>query len=184
MYIITPPTVEPVTIAEAALAARVDGAEWDDILTAAIKAARLVCEQAIGRRLMTTVERIELEDWPSSFDRFNVYRPTAVAVSYWNGSAWANLTSGTHYVWAADGYRFGLAPALNTSWPTLGDIAFGPRVRIDATSGESSAANVDEGAKTFIKALAAVMVKDPTLTATDAMSAQPLLRGLLDHLRV
>ena len=60
MYTLTPPTVEPVTLDEAKLAARVDGAQWDDIITPAIASARQLAEQHTGRRFMSQVLRFEL----------------------------------------------------------------------------------------------------------------------------
>jgi hypothetical protein len=183
MYILTHPEAEPVGLEEAKLAARVDGIEWDDIVTAAIKSARLTCEQLIGRRLMTTVERIELADWPLSKDVFAVYRPDAVDVSYWDGAQWLVLQDGVGYAWASVCSGFSVVPVLNGAFPVLGDIAIGSRVRIDATSGAPLAADVDEGAKTYIKALVSLNIHDPTMTANDAPNAS-LLSGLVDHLRV
>jgi hypothetical protein len=182
MYTLTQPTLEPVTLAEAKLSARVDGSEWDDIISGAITAARQVAEQETGRRFMSQVVRFELTDWPDELDLFAVYRPTAVAVSYWDGSAWVALTSGTDYAWAPVDTGFSVVPPLSGSFPTLGEVAIGPLVRIDATVGATDAANVEGCVKTFIKALVTIMVHDPALTADTAASA--LLRGLLDPVRV
>ena len=181
MYTLTNPTTEPVTLAEAKLAARVDGSDWDAIITAAIVAARQVAEQETGRRFISQTWRIELTDWPAEADVFPVYRPTAVAVSYWNGSGWTTLTDATQVAWGIVQGGFSVVPPLAGAFPTLVDVAVGPRVRIDVTSGEATAATVPECAKTFIKALVTVMLHDPALTATDA--ANPLLRSLLDPLR-
>ena len=181
MYTLTQPTLEPVTLAEAKVSARVDGPEWDDIITGAIVAARQVAEQEAGMRFIAQVTRAEFTDWPATTDVIPVYRPSAVAVSYWDGATWATLTNGTHYAWAAVDGGFVLAPPLSGSLPTLGAIAIGPRVRIDATSGEATAATVPQCVKLFIGALVTIMVHDPALSASDA--ANPLLRGLLDPVR-
>ena len=181
MHLLTAPTVEPVTLDEAKLSARVDGSEWDDLITGYIAAARQVAEQETGARFITQTQRAEFTDWPTVADIIPVYRPSAVAVSYWNGSAWVTLTNVTHYAWAAVDGGFVIAPPLNGALPTLGSIAIGPRVRIDATSGEATAATVPQCVKTFIGALVTLMVHDPALTASDA--ATPLLRGLLNPVR-
>lgn len=181
MHLLTAPTVEPVTLDEAKLSARVDGSEWDGIITGAIAAARQVAEQETGRRFLTQTWRLDLDDWPAADDVFALYRPTAVAVSYWTGSAYTALATPAGFAWAPVGNGFSIVPALNTSFPALGDIAIGARVRIDATVGEATAATVDECVKTFIKALVTVMVHEPALSATDG--ASPLLRGLLDPVR-
>ena len=181
MHLLTAPTIEPVTLAEAKLAARVDGLEWDAIITAAIAAARQVAEQETGLRFLTQTWRIERADWPSSADIFPVYRPTAVAVSYWNGSSRTTLTNATQVAWGIVLGGFSMVPPLAGAFPAPADVAVGPRVRIDVTSGDAAAVTVPECAKTFIKALVTVMLHDPALAATDA--ANPLLRSLLDPLR-
>jgi hypothetical protein len=181
MHLLTAPTIEPVTLEQAKIAARVDGPEWDDIITAAIVAARQVAEQETGQRFITQTWRIELADWPASTDIFAVYRPSAVAVSYWTGSAWVTLTNATQVAWGIVQGGFAVVPPLSGSFPALGDVAIGPRVRLDVTSGEPDASTVPECVKTFIKALVTVMVHDPALQASDA--AGPLLRGLLDPVR-
>ena len=181
MYLLTPPSAEPVTLAEAKLSARLDGPEWDDLITGYIAAARQVAEQETGARFIAQTQRAEFTDWPGVTDTIPVSRPTAVAVSYWSGLAWVGLTDGTHYAWAAVDGGFVIAPPLNGTLPTLGEIAIGPRVRIDATSGEATAATVPQCVKMFIGALVTLMVHDPALTASDA--ATPLLRGLLNPVR-
>lgn len=181
MHLLTAPSIEPVTLEQAKLAARVDGPEWDDIVTAAIVAARQVAEQETGVRFIAQTWRIELADWPAAADVFAVYRPTAVAVSYWNGSAWVTLTNATQVAWGIVQGGFSVVPPLSGSFPQLVDVAIGPRVRLDVTSGAADATGVPECVKTFVKALVSIMVHDPALQATEA--ASPLLRGLLDPVR-
>lgn len=181
MHLLTAPTIEPVTLEQAKIAARVDGPEWDDIITGAIVAARQVAEQETGVRFIAQTWRIELPDWPAGDDVFPVYRPTAVAVSYWDGAAWVTLTNATQVAWGIVPGGFSVVPPLNGSFPQLADVAIGPRVRLDVTSGAADATGVPECVKTFVKALVTVMVHDPALNAKDA--ANPLLRGLLDPVR-
>ena len=178
MYLLTAPTLEPVTVDEAKASARVDGPEWDDIIAGAIVSAREVAEQETGQRFIAQTWRTELADWPAAGDVFAVHRPSAVAVSYWDGSAFQTLSG---FAWAPVDGGFGVVPALASSFPTLGEIAIGPRVRIDATAGAATAADVRECVKTFIKALVTVMVHDPALSAHDA--AGPLLLRMLDPVR-
>ena len=104
---------------------------------------------------------------------------------YWNGSAWVTL-SGAGYVFAAINAGTRLAPALNTDWPPLGDIALGPRVRIDLTAGVAaeSADTVPECVKTFITALVGQMIQAPQLNANQTLQDQPLLARLLDSQRL
>jgi uncharacterized phiE125 gp8 family phage protein len=184
MLIITPLQSEPVTVEEAMAAARLDDAEtWTPIVAAHISAAREYCEHLAGRFLMQQTLRAELTDWPSAGQVLPVYRPSAVAVSYWNGSAFVVLDPAA-YAWDASGQGFEVAPALGTDWPELAEKAVGHRVRIDATAGAETSDQVPACAKLFIKALVVLMIDSPTLTAQRAVEANQYLVRILDPLRL
>lgn len=183
MILLTAPTLEPVTVADAKLAARLDGSHWDGIVAGAISAAREVAEHETGQRFMQQTWRAELVDWPAPTDLLPFLRPSAVAVSYWNGSIWATLATNA-YVWVPQGNHLALAPALGATWPELGAVALGPRVRIDATLGSATTATVPPAAVQFIKALVAVMAADPSLTAMDALGSSAYLPRMLDPVRL
>lgn len=183
MRLLTAPTAEPVTVADAKLAARLDGGHWDGIVAGAIAAAREVAEHEAGRRFMAQTWREELVDWPAPTDVLAFLDPTAVAVQYWTGSDWAVL-AGSAYVWVPQDAGIALAPAQGASWPALGAVALGPRVRIDVTLGAADAAAVPPSAVQFIKALVAVMAADPSLTAMDALGRSAYLPRMLDPVRL
>ena len=185
LYLLTPPAAEPVDVDDCKLALRIDGDEFDVLLPGLIAAARQVAEQETGRAFITQTWRTELDDWPTEDDEIRVYRPTACAVTYWDGGAWVAL-AGSEYVFASISTGTRLAPALNTSWPELGDIALGPRVRIDLTAGAAavSADTVPECVRTYITALVGQMIQSPQLTATQAAQAHALLARLLDSQRL
>jgi uncharacterized phiE125 gp8 family phage protein len=191
-YLLTPPTAEPVTLVQAKVAARVDDTAFDAIIAAAIPAARVIAEHETGRRLVQQTWRHELVDWPATTDLIPELRPSAVAVAYWDGSAWATLDASA-YVWTsagAGGASIALAPAIGSSWPTLGSVAIGPRVRVDVTSGAADATVADgtdavlDIARVFIKALVTVVVQDPGLTLQQAYDGAGYLRHVLDPIRL
>ena len=64
--LVTPPAVEPVTLAEAKLNARVDGASEDQRILGLIRAARGYVEEATGRVLIEQAWRIYRDDWPAA----------------------------------------------------------------------------------------------------------------------
>lgn len=183
MYLLSAPTVEPVTVNDAKLAARLDGGHWDTIVSDAIAAARAVAEHETGRHFMAQTWRVELADWPALSDELPFLRPTGVVVAYWTGSTWATLATNA-YAWAAQRTGIALAPALGSSWPVLGDVAIGPRVRIDVTLGATDPAQVPAPAQMFVKALVAVMAADPSLTAVDALASSAYLPRMLDPVRL
>lgn len=63
---LTPPSAEPVTLAEAKLYLRLDQSEEDSLLATLITAARLMVEAASGRMLVEQGWRIVLDRWPES----------------------------------------------------------------------------------------------------------------------
>lgn len=173
---------EPVTLAEAKLAARVDVAELDGEIGGLITAAREQAEQITGRRYRPQVLRESLADWPAL--PIAVHAATACAISYWTaGSTWATLAPSA-YVFAPAGACTVVVPALGSSWPVLGAVAAGPRVRIDLTAGPAAPAEVPESVKTYIKASVAAWVKDTEALIDQRMVANPMFDRLLDAERL
>lgn len=174
---------EPVSVAEAISAARLDsdaGAELTASISGAITAARLQAEHLTGRCYRPQVQRFELADWPASGELLPVCDPTAVAISYWSGSAWVDLATPAAFAWAPVGIRTGVAPALGTSWPTLGARAIGARVRIDISAGPVSPAAVSECVKLYIKACVASWVANGEAMSAKTLEPNPLHACLLD----
>lgn len=183
MYLLTAPTAEPVTLAEAKVGARVDAGDTalDDLITGYIQAARQMAEQITGQRYMQCTLRWEDDDWPDDEDDIiPAWRPTTVAVTYWTGSTWATLSSGdyAHYVC---GHGTALAPAVGTWWPALG-LAPGesPRVRVDLTVGVTDAALVPATVKTYIKACISHWINNPDAAPRGNTQPSPLFERLLD----
>lgn len=62
--VIEGPSVEPVTVDEVKLYARIDGTEEDTLLSSFIIAARKSCEQYLGRALIKQKMALLLNEWP------------------------------------------------------------------------------------------------------------------------
>lgn len=179
---------EPVDATEAATAARLD----DDtsgalaaFLSGAITAAREQAEQITGRVYRSGTFLCALEDWPAADQVIPVHGATAVAVTYWDGAAWAALAGGA-YVWdvCSSGLGIVLAPITGTSWPTLGDKPVGQRVRITITAGPASAAAVPESVKLYIKANVSAWVRNPDAVGGAKLEPNPAFASLLDRERL
>lgn len=176
LKILIPPTEEPVTLAEAKLAARVDGIEQDLLIAGLITTAREQAEQLTNRLFGAQTWRVELADWPTVDQLLEVYGPTAVAVSYRTGGAWTAV--GPEAVaWAASGRGTVVAPALGTTWPALAAVALGPRVRIDITAGEEA----EESVKLYIKASVTHWLQAPAAAQGGTLTPNPLFARLLDR---
>jgi len=188
-------SLEPVTVAEAKLAARVDddlgggASSLDAEVQALITSAREQAEHLTGRIYRPQVRRAEWLDWPATGDAneaLPVYLATVCAVSYWTGSTWATL-SGSAYVSAAGGIGGNstvLAPVLGADWPALGDVAAGPRVRVDLTAGPSSPDHVPECVKRYIKAQVRAWLDAGGGLIAANLQPNPFLERLLDSERL
>ena len=64
LRLITAPSTEPVTLAEAKAYAKVDDTSEDTLITNWIAAARELVEQATGRKLMSQVWALVMDQWP------------------------------------------------------------------------------------------------------------------------
>lgn len=78
--IITPPVLEPITLAEAKLQCRVDLTDEDTLITNYIKEAREYCEGLDWRAYLTQTIELWLEDWPAD-DEIELPRPPLQSVT-------------------------------------------------------------------------------------------------------
>ena len=135
LTLITPPAVEPVTLAEARAQCRVDGTDEDALLTMAIAAARSRAEHETGRRLITQTWRQTLDEFPLEEIRLEV--PPVASISqlqYVDAAGTLQTLTGSAYVLdAAVGPAGWLYPADGTSWPVTDDVL--NAVRIDIVAG-------------------------------------------------
>lgn len=185
-------SLEPVTLAEIKSAARLGDDEATELassITGAIAAARGHAEHLTGRCYRPQVLRAEWLDWPAAGDAdaaLPVYQATACVVSYWTGSTWATL-SDSAYVFVPGGIGDNgtiLAPALGTDWPALGDVAAGPRVRVNLTAGPATPASVPECVKLYLKAQVVAWIDNPGALIAANLQPNPYLERLLDPERL
>lgn len=63
--LLTPPDVEPISLAQAKNWLRIDHADEDELVAALIASARLVVESASGRMLILQTWRLVMDEWPA-----------------------------------------------------------------------------------------------------------------------
>lgn len=184
MYVLTPPTLEVVTLAELKLSTRrTDSTDFDAQMLAQAASALAMAEQYCRRAFAQQVWRFEMTDWTGLDDGLHAPAASAVAISYWSSAGTWQMLSSPAPVWWQDGAALGLAPALASSWPELGTVAGGPRVRVDVTVGASSAANVPRGVKDWILAHVGLWADRPEAASDKAQEPAPWLHALLDPYR-
>lgn len=174
------PDAEPVTLAEAKLAAKVDGSDQDALISGLIIAARRQAEHETGRLFGEQTWRVELADWPAPTDELPVNGPAAVKTSYWDGGAWTTAAVLDPACWAREGRGTVIAAPGTVGWPALGARSVGPRVRVDITAGGLA----DEQVRLYIKAVVTHWVNHPEAAQAGTMTPNPLFTRLLDRAAV
>src|SRR5512134_4027569 len=67
LRVITPPTVEPVSVETAKLFLRVDGTDEDTLITSLVMGARETGEELARRAFITQTLEMIVDDWPPKF---------------------------------------------------------------------------------------------------------------------
>ncbi len=119
LSVVTEPTEEPVTIAEAREHCRVAVFDDDAWIYAAIVSARKLCETITKRAFCTTTFRLSLDQFPP--DQFYLPRPPLVSVTsikYLDSSGVQQTWSGSNYSVDIYSQPGRVALVYNGSWPT------------------------------------------------------------------
>lgn len=197
--IITPPTVEPVTLAEVKTWCRIDAtgdtaadAANDALLASLIAAARGEAENLTRRSFLPQVLALTLGHFPRCGKRVELPRPplaSITSITYFD-AANVSTTMGTGaytVVDASDAIPPSIIPVSGNYWP---DTYRRPdAVSIRYTAGWPDAASVPEDIKTWIKLrVATLWANRETFLADNRAAAIELpgrfFDGLLDRWRI
>lgn len=154
--VVTPPSVEPVTLVEAKLHCKVDVTTDDDLITALIVAAREEIERRTWRALVTQTLELILSDWPSA-DRIELPRAplqSITSVKYKDKDGNETTWPGANYLAGTDSVPGVLALAWNASWPSVDLYPVEP-IRIRFVAGYGLAASVPTSLKQAVLLLVA-----------------------------
>ncbi|MGQ3051100.1 MAG: head-tail connector protein [Roseateles sp.] len=183
---ITPPSEEPVTVAEMRAQCRIDETAEDDLLSAYITAARLMCEQLTGRVLVTQTVEQPLDAFPA--DGIKLLAPPAqsiTSVKYVDSSGAEQTLAPAGYVFEADSYPGGLVMPADAGWPDTYDKVNAVRVRFVAGYGDAEA--VPAALKVWIMVTASTLYANrEAVDMTGRVQALPerFIDRLLDAYRV
>lgn len=150
LKLITAPTVEPITLAEAKLQCRVDGSDEDALLTIIITAARQMAENRTGRAICTQTWELALDAFPD--DDIELQKPpvqSVTSIKYLDENAVEQTIGASYY--ALDNYgsvRHWVIPSADFDWPTPLDSANAVKIRFVA--GFGLAADVPSDIKAWI----------------------------------
>lgn len=184
--LITAPATEPLDATTLKLWCRIDASTEDDILTGlCIPAARLACENATGRALITQTWEAVLDAWPAAA-AIELLRAPVIAVTsvkYIDTDGVEQTLDASAYALDKDSEPGWLLPAYDTDWPEARDVANAVRVRYTAGYG-LAAADVPQALRMWIALHAAAHFNSREAAQDRPLSVNPALDGLLDPYRV
>jgi len=136
LLLITPPAIEPISLAEARLQCRIDDTVDDTLLAIYIQSARQQAEHRLGRSLITqTWERV-LDAWPTDI---RLGRPpvlSVVSVTYIGADLQEHTVPSTDYALDSTTEPGYVIPV--STWPTAADVANAVRVRFTCGYGPAA----------------------------------------------
>ena len=155
---ITQPVAEPVTVAQARLACRLDvtgdvtyDTAVDDELKRQISAARELATTHTQASIMPMTWELSLDDFPSDADIELLYPRiiSITSVKYISALTGLEVTlAANQYMLDSQRYRAWLLPAAGVTWPATADVANAVKVRYVA--GFADAASVPAKVKQWI----------------------------------
>ncbi len=145
LTLVTGPTLEPITLAEAKLHLRVDGNDEDTLITSLITSARRYVERISGWTLLSTTWRLVLDDWPDE-PYIVLPRPPLQSVSsvvYVDTDGNSSTLPTSDYVVETDRTPGRIHLAYGRSWPSTALRPASP-ISITYIAGHSNAADVPQ----------------------------------------
>ncbi len=120
LILITAPAAEPVTLAEAKLHLKVDGADDDALITTLVTAARRFAERFSRRALVTQTWDLVLDAFPADDGAIFVPRPqlqSVTSITYIDGAGSSQVLAASKYKVDIASQPGRIAPAFGQSWP-------------------------------------------------------------------
>mgnify|MGYP000865058529 CR=1 FL=1 len=180
----SPPSAEPLSLAEAKLHLRVDAdiTEDDSLITALIVTARQQAEHRTGRALVTQQWRLGLDQFPDDSLELPLPKLQSVqSVTYLDADGVRQTLAGAKYDVVTDELVGRLLPAFGKTWP---DCRIRPgSVQVSYTCGYGAAADVPQSIKAWmLLAIAAWYENREALTSGQPVAELPrsFWNGLLD----
>lgn len=183
LKLIAGPAIEPVSLAEAKVAARIDPdvTAFDAIIPGLIVSARRMAEQQLERALITQTWERTLDEFPEREIELGMPIVQGIlSVSYINTSGVDVGMQQTDYALDNDVYPGWVFPA--TDWPATYDTVNAVRVRYLCGYGENASA-VPEEIRTWIKAHVSLWLRQVEAASDKPMTTVPYLDHLLDRER-
>lgn len=118
-FLVTAPTSEPVTTAQAKTHLRVNHSDDDTLIDSMISRARVTVEEYTRRQLLTATYKVFLDGWP---DVIKLPRPplqSVTHVKYYDSTNTLQTWSSANYQVDIYSYPARIVPVQGVSWPTI-----------------------------------------------------------------
>lgn len=189
LTLITPPTVEPISLEEARMQCRITAGDTteDAVLGVYIQAARETAEHELGRALLQQTWELTLDAFPAG--EISLVRGRALAITsvkYLDPAGALQTLDSSAYTLDAATLPGWVLPAVGTSWPATASVVNAVRIRYTAGYG-TAAASVPAAVRQWLLVTVAAMYDQRE--ALDASGRVAVLPGrfvdrLLDAERV
>jgi len=146
--IITHPTFEPVSLAEAKAHCRVDGNDDDALITALIRAARESAEHETGRALCTQTRELVLDAFPEAFILRGAPVQSIVSIKYLDLDGIEQTLDPVDYILDNDSEPGFAVVGYGKGWPAT--QATINAVRLRYVCGYAAAVDVPESIKSWM----------------------------------
>ena len=180
------PAIEPVTVDEVKLSARMDAdnTALDSQITLIIKALRRMAESRLQRRLITQTVELVLDDFPDAeIDLLLPDVQSIVSVTYIDITGTQQALPNTAYSLDPSFVPCYLFPAHGTEWPATYDSANAMRVRYTVGYGPA-ATDVPEDIRLWIIAHAVQAARNPDGFSLANLQPLAFVDQLLDDQRI
>lgn len=182
LKLITAPTAEPVTLAEAKAHLRVDGTDDDAYITALIGAARQGAEHITGRALMAQTWELALDAFEADISLPRPPLASIASVKYLNDAGVLTPLDASAYLLDDHSEPARLLPAYGTTWPATRGQANAVLIRYVA--GYASAATVPQEIKSWMLLHIGMLYENrESVVAGVSIAELPFVDRLLDAYR-
>ncbi len=174
--VVSPPSVEPVTLAQAKVHLRVTDSTEDDYILGLISAARALAEHRTGRSLASQTLLLQLDEWPDEIELERGPVQSVSWVKYMDADNVLQTVSPADYYLddGSDDDVSWLLPGSGYSWPPVGDVANALRIQYIAGY-QTCPATVQQ----WIKVVIGEMYEHRERSAEKVANAHPWVDQLL-----
>ena len=189
LKVVTAPTIEPVSLAEAKLQCRIDDdLTFDDaLITSLIAAAREYCENETNRAFINTTYDLKMDAFSSGGEIVLPRAPASsvTSITYLDGDGASQTWSSTEYSVDINTEPGRVTLAYGYSWPTTRAIENAVAVRYVAGYG-AAASSVPDSIKAAMKLIIEHLYRNRSATVIGSISSTlPLsVESLLNRYRL